>query len=175
MEGESTTGIAVVPESLETSTGDLFFERLAEINNQIARRAYELFEGNGSVHGRDMEHWARAEKEILHAVPLEVLETETGITVLVEAPGFTEKDLEVRVEPHRLLIAGKREGATEQKEGKSVYSERHSRQIFRVVDLPSRIDPEGVQAMLSDGLLEITLPKAVAGKKIPVLAKAASA
>ncbi len=175
MEAESTTGIAVVPEAYEMSTGDLFFERLAEINNQIARRAYEFFEANGSVHGRDIENWARAEREILRTVPLEVLETETEITILAETPGFNEKDLEVRVEPRRLLIAGKRGGATEQKEGKTVYSERHSQQIFRVVDLPSRIDPEGVKATLSDGLLEITLPKPVAGKKVPVLTKAASA
>ncbi|HEX2711158.1 MAG TPA: Hsp20 family protein [Candidatus Acidoferrales bacterium] len=175
MEAESTMGIAVVPEAYEMSTGDLFFERLAEINNLIARRAQELFEASGSVHGRDIENWARAEREILHAVPLEVQETETGITVLAEAPGFNERDLEVRVEPRRLLIAGKRVGTTERKEGKTVYSERHSQQIFRVVDLPSRIDPEGVKATLSDGLLEISLPKAAAGKKVPVFTKAASA
>jgi HSP20 family protein len=172
---EDKTGIVVEPETRGTSASDLVLERLAEINNLIARRAYELFEANGSVHGRDIENWARAEREILNAVPLEVLETETGITVLAETPGFNEKDLEVRVEPRRLLIAGKRGGATEQKEGRTVYSERHSQQIFRVVDLPSRIDPEAVKATLSDGLLEITLPKPVAGKKVPVLTKAASA
>ncbi|PYX60103.1 MAG: hypothetical protein DMG76_03665 [Acidobacteria bacterium] len=43
-----------------------------------------------------------------------------------EVPGFAEKDLEVRVEPHRLLITGKRERVSGQKEGKTVYSERHS-------------------------------------------------
>ena len=115
MEAEGKTGIVVEPETRGTSASDLVLERLAEINNLIARRAYELFEANGSAHGRDIEHWARAEREILNAVPLEVLETETGITVLAETPGFNEKDLEVRVEPRRLLIAGKRGGATEQK------------------------------------------------------------
>jgi HSP20 family molecular chaperone IbpA len=43
------------------------------------------------------------------------------------------------------------------------------------LDLPSRIDPEKVNAKLGDGVLEIILAKVGTGKKIPVLTKAASA
>jgi hypothetical protein len=33
--------------------------------DQIARRAYELFEQTGRQHGRDLEHWLIAEREII--------------------------------------------------------------------------------------------------------------
>ena len=67
-----------------------------------------------------------------------------------------------------MCITGKRQEAT-------VYSERRSNQIFRVLDLPSQIDPDRVNATLSDGVLEIKLLKVGMDKKIPVLAKAAAA
>ncbi|HEX2714057.1 MAG TPA: DUF2934 domain-containing protein, partial [Candidatus Acidoferrales bacterium] len=76
MEAERKTGVVVEPETRGAFAGDLILERLAEINDLIAQRARELFEASGSVHGRDIENWARAEREILHAAPLEVLETE---------------------------------------------------------------------------------------------------
>ena len=34
-------------------------------DNRIEKRAYELFLQEGCQHGKDFEHWLRAEKEIL--------------------------------------------------------------------------------------------------------------
>ena len=106
---------------------------------------------------------------------MDITETETGLTIRADVPGFSEQDLEVRVAPRSVCITGKRQEASEQKEGETVYSERRSNQIFRVLDLPSQIDPDRVNATLSDGILEIKLLKVGMGKKIPVLAKAAAA
>ncbi len=163
------------PEILELAVGDPFFEHVQEINDRITCRAYELFESRASTHGSHLEDWLRAESEILHAIPLDLTETETEFTICAEVPGFTENDLEVRVEPRRLFITGKRQETMEQKKGKTVYCERHANLIFRVLELPARINPEGVKATLSDGILEITLSKLEAAKKIPVLTKAAAA
>jgi Protein of unknown function (DUF2934) len=33
-------------------------------HEQIARRSYEIFLSNGGVHGRDVEHWIQAEREL---------------------------------------------------------------------------------------------------------------
>jgi HSP20 family molecular chaperone IbpA len=41
--------------------------------------------------------------------------------------------------------------------------------------LPSEIDPNTVNASVSDGLLELRLSKVRLGKKVPVLARAAAA
>lgn len=157
---------------------DPFLERVQEINDLIALRAYELFEAGGFEHGRDHEHWLRAEAELLHPAPVEMIDAETELIVRAEVPGFSPQDLEVRIEPRRLCIAGRHQGTTERKEGKTIFSERQSNEIFRLLDLPIEVDPSGVKTALRDGLLEITLTKAEAGKKIPgltVRAKVASA
>ncbi len=154
--------------------GDPFFEIAQEINDLIARRAYELFESSGFTHGHALEDWLRAKSEILLNVPVDVTETETELTVRADVPGFGER-LDVRVAPRSLCITGKRQESSDQKEGKTVYSERRATQIFRVLDLPSQIDPDRVNATVSGGLLEIKLLKVGLGKKVPVLAKAAAA
>lgn len=169
MEDRVATQSLRTPEISE-STGDPLLERAQEINDLIARRAFELFESNGFVHGRDLDHWLRAKAEILHPAPLEIAETETDLIVRAEVPGFSVTNLEVRVEPRRLCITGKRQATSERKEGKTVYSERQSREIFRLLDLPAEVDPSGVKATLSDGVLEVTMARAEAGKKVPGLA-----
>ena len=161
---------------VELVPDDPFIELGREINDLIARRAYELFESGGSLHGHDRENWLRAESEILVHAPVDIRETETAVTIRMDVPGFSENDLEVRIAPLRLCITAQRPEASEQQEGKTVYSERRSRRIFRVLDLPSQIDPDLTEATLSGGILEITLLKAAEiGKKVPVLAKAARA
>jgi hypothetical protein len=48
------------PNSEETSMGD--GQMMHE--EEIRKRAYELWEEGGSQHGRHMEHWLNAEKEV---------------------------------------------------------------------------------------------------------------
>jgi len=165
----------LAPESPTLNPGDAFFELSQEFRDLISRRAYELFELRGSVDGSDREDWLQAESEILLNVPVDVVETETGLTILASVPGFAEKELEVRVAPRSVCITGKREEVSEQSDEKGVYAERRSSQIFRTLELPSEIDPERVKATASDGVLEIQLLKVGLSKKVPVLAKAASA
>ena len=175
MEHQITREGGRAPEVVKLFVGDPLFERLQEINTVIASRAYQLFVSRGCIPGHEFEDWLRAESEILHPIPLDVTDTETEFVVCAEVPGMTEKELEVRVAPRCLLIIGERREPSEQKTGRTVYSERQANQIFRVLDLPARIDPDGVKATLSDGILEVTLSKAEVAKKVPVLAKAAFA
>jgi HSP20 family protein len=155
--------------------GDPFFARMQEINEQIARRAYEMFQKCGCVSGHDTEHWRQAESEILRSMPLDIIETDTGFTIRAEVPGFAEKDLEIEVEPRSMCITGTRQEESQQQEGKMIYTERRSNQIFRVLELPARIHPYQVKATLHDGVLEINVAKAETTKKVPVMTKAASA
>jgi type II secretory pathway predicted ATPase ExeA/HSP20 family molecular chaperone IbpA len=151
------------------------FELAQEINDLIASRAYELFESSGFTHGHAREDWVRAESEILLKVPVDVTETETELTVRADVPGFGDKDLEVRIARRSLCILGRRRETSDQKEGKTVYSERRSKQIFRMLDLPSEIDPDGLHATVSDGLLEIKVAKVGLGENVRVVVRAATA
>ncbi|PYY12267.1 MAG: hypothetical protein DMG61_16910 [Acidobacteria bacterium] len=105
--------------------------------------------------------------ETLH-IPLEIAETEKELLVTAEVPGFTEKNLEVRIEPNRLFITGKIYDNTEEKGKKTLYTERVYNQIFRYVDLPIAVNPNNGIATVKDGVLRITLYKAQAPKLIPV-------
>jgi HSP20 family protein len=162
------------PKICKLFVDDPFFDRVQEINDSIARRAYELFESTGRAHGSDREHWLRAESEILHPMPLEITETEAEISVCAEVPGVGAKHLEIGVTPRRLFILGERQGALGHSEGKIVRSGRHRNLILGAVELSTKVDPERVKATVDDGLLEVTLPKAQAAK-ISTLAMAASA
>ena len=165
----------LAPEVSTLNRGDAFFELSQEFRELISRRAYELFELRGSVDGHDREDWLKAVSEILLDVQADVVETETGLTILAAVPGFGEKELEVRVAPRSVCITGRREEATQQSDEKGASAERRSSQIFRTVELPSEINLDQVKASLSDGILEIQLVKVGLGKKVPVLAKAAAA
>jgi HSP20 family molecular chaperone IbpA len=165
----------LAPENLALNPGDAFFELSQEFRDLISSRAYELFELRGSVDGHDREDWLQAVSEILMEVPVEVAETEAGLTIRAAVPGFSEKELEVRVAPRSVCITGKRQEASEQKDEETVHAERRSNQIFRALELPSEIDPSSVSATVSDGVLEIKVLKVGLGKKVPVLAKSASA
>ena len=146
---------------------------LADMQDRIARRAYELFALSGFTDGHDMEDWLFAESELFGKMPVELSQTENELTVTAGLPGFTEKDIEIKVEPRRLFITGKREEKSEdKKKGETFYSER-SNEVFRAIDLPAEVDPDKVTATLSNGELEITLPKKEIGKKVLVEAKAA--
>ena len=175
MEDLTSTELGFPREIRRRSASDSFFEHVQEINDLIARRAYELFASKGFTHGHHQEDWLQAESEILHPVPLIVIETETELTVRAEVPGFSAKDIELRVEHHSLLIIAQRQEASEQTRGNTLYAEQQSNLIFRVMDLPINVEPEKVKATLSDGLLEVTLSKVAPVKKIPVLVRAATA
>lgn len=153
--------------------GSDLFDRLRELSNSIARRAFEMFEGRGRTDGHDLEDWFRAESEFLHPVHLDIAESGDVLTVRAEVPGFSAKELEVGVEPHRLTISGRRETHEERTGEKTIYREQCLNQIFRAIDLPAEVDSSKVTANLKDGVLEIVMPKAAKAQKVRVEEKPA--
>jgi len=150
------------------------FDRMREMHDTISRRAFDLFEKGGRNFGRDLDNWFKAESELLHPVSISIDETDEGLRVEAEVPGFKAEELEVSVEPHRLTITGKREAEKEEtKKGKTVYSERRAERVLRVVELPVEVNTEAVSAVLKDGVLEFTMPKAVPAKKVTIEKKVA--
>lgn len=146
---------------------------ISQLTRLIERRAYELFDGRGRQDGYDLADWLRAEAELLHPVPIEITESGDHLTVRAEVPGFTAKEIELGVDPRHLFIRGRAEQASEQKTENTLYSERLSNEIFRVLDLPVEIDAERVMTKLRDGVLQINLPKRATSAHAQVKANAA--
>jgi HSP20 family protein len=147
--------------------GELF-ARFEKVFDEISKRAFEIFEGKGKITGHDLADWFEAEHELLHPVHVEVTEKDGAVTVNAEVPGFSEKEIEVNLEPRRLTITGKRESKEERKEKNTIYTDHCSNQILRVIDLPIEVDTEKASATLKNGILELKVPKAAPAKKIAI-------
>jgi HSP20 family protein len=148
-----------------------FIEHVQRLYDSIARRAFEIFDGNGRWNGHDMDDWLKAESEVLHPVHLEISETDGALTVRAEVPGFAANELDIQVDGTRLQISGKHESKEESKKGKTVYSERCAKEVFRSVTLPAVVEGSKAKATLKDGILTIELPKASPAKSVPVETK----
>lgn len=140
------------------------------IFEDVACRAFEIFEGNGRTFGHDLEDWFQAERELLHRVNIELTETEGTFEIKAEVPGYDEKELEINVEPRRVIIAGRHESKTaDQKKGKMVRSETRAEEMLRVVELPGPIETTKATATLrKNGILTLTLPKVAAAQPVRI-------
>lgn len=150
------------------------YNRMNELCDAIARRAFDLFEGDGRIFGRDLDHWFKAEAELLHPAHVRIRESDDAITVDAEVPGFSANELQLSLEPRRLTISGKKQSSSEQKKGSVLYSERCSNELLRSVELPVEVNVSRATATLNNGILELTAPK-LAAKSISVQARTAGA
>ena len=159
-----TTGRSIVNFPLTRS----IFDDFDTITNQIAQRAFNMFEQRGTE-GRELDDWFRAEAELLKPMPVELSETDQEFTLKAEVPGFSNKDIVVRAEPNSILIHGKKEQTKQEKDNKKVrYSEVTSSQMCRRIDLPASIDPDKVTANLNNGVLELKMQKADQPKTVEI-------
>jgi HSP20 family molecular chaperone IbpA len=161
------------PAPMKLLAASNLLDRIEDMSSSIARRAFEIFDGRGRGHGHALEDWLRAESELFHPVHLDIAQSDYAYTVHLEVPGFSAKDLEVGVEPHRLIVSGVREISQERASRQTVYKEHCVNQIFRTIDLPEEVDSSKVTATLRDGVLELSMPKTVKALKVPVEEKPA--
>ena len=160
-------GLAAKPVLTMPEPATSIDRRVQEIYNQVASRAYELFQQRGFAHGYHYDDWLQAEAELFQTAPIHIEEEDDKFVVRAEVPGFRPGQVDVRVEPTRVLISGHAEQQDKQKvRGQTIYSEGSSTQLFRALNLPTEISPEKAQGSLADGILQIVLPKTTPGKAV---------
>jgi HSP20 family protein len=150
------------------------YNRMNELYDEISRRAFELFEDDGRILGRDLDHWFRAEAELLHPAHVQIKESGDAIVVNAEVPGFNANELQLSLEPRRLTISGKKQSASDERKGNVVYSERCSNELMRSIELPVEVNVSRATAKLNNGILELAAPK-LAAKAPSTQAKSAGA
>jgi HSP20 family molecular chaperone IbpA len=144
------------------------FEHTQDVFNLIAKRAYEIFENRGHVHGNDREDWFLAESELLTPVKFHLSESGERLTARAEVPGFHRQEIKVSLEPRRLSISGKTEPLENQESEKHPHSHRHAQLMFCVIDLPCEVDLSKAKASFNDGRLEVVMPRAAPAKSVRV-------
>lgn len=156
---------ALEPASLTLIEPQTLFDRINEIHDDIARRAFEIFENDGGFFGKDLDNWFRAEGELLHPTHVTITESDDAVTVHAEVPGFNASELQVSLEPRRLTVSGKRESSKEdKKKGKTVYQEKCSSELLRRIDLPAEVDTAKTTATLKNGVLTLAMSKSAQAK-----------
>ena len=91
-------------------------------------------------------------------------ESEKAVEVTVELPGVDEKDIDVTVTDDILTIKGEKKAEKEEKDKDYHMIERSYGAFQRSLSLPCEVKADKVDAKLTNGVLEITLPKSPQAK-----------
>jgi HSP20 family protein len=82
-----------------------------------------------------------------------------------EMPGFKKENIEIDVQDNSVVITGEAGWKYDRKEHEYLCKERACKTFYRTVDLPEEIKVDEVTANLTEGVLEITLPKKMPKQK----------
>jgi HSP20 family molecular chaperone IbpA len=84
---------------------------------------------------------------------------EKDFLLKAEMPGFKKEDIEISVAEDGVEISGMVGWKYSEKEQDYICKERACKSFYRYVDLPEEIKVDDVNAIISDGVLEVILPK----------------
>jgi len=91
-------------------------------------------------------------------IPTTDVYTKDGqLTVEAHLPNFEQRDVDIRVDNHALVISAERHEKEEDKDKKYVVRESSS-SFYRRITLPERADSEKIEAHLDDGVLKVSVP-----------------
>lgn len=120
-----------------------------------------MFGGPGDV-AYELTHFRFLRPVPAWRPPINVYRGKNGFRICVDLAGVARADIELRVEPKRVVIRGTREAPDgSEAEGGTVQllvMEIDYGPFERVIDLPDAIDVKGAYAEQENGLLWISLP-----------------
>lgn len=113
-----------------------------------------LHEQIGQLVGADAPGWTP---------PVDLYETSGQFVLTAELPGLSRDQIEIHAEQYRIVIRGARAAGPSSDVGCEQFHrvERGHGRFSRAFTLPEAIDVERVSADLKDGILTVSIPKAV--------------
>ena len=94
---------------------------------------------------------------------VDVKETDAALTLFIELPGITKKDIDISLENRILTVSGERRFDEDDRESYRRV-ERAYGKFTRSFRVPADIDGNKVAASFQDGVLKLELPKTEAAK-----------
>jgi HSP20 family protein len=134
-----------------------FYDPLSEMNRLFG----EMFGGPARRQGTGQEQqqvtgWAPA---------IDVVQRDEDLVVRAEIPGATPEDVDITVQDGVLTISGKLEEEREEERQGYLVRERRSGTFRRSLQLPQDVDEDQINARFENGILEVTIPGAAAGRE----------
>jgi HSP20 family molecular chaperone IbpA len=93
--------------------------------------------------------------------PVDILESEDGLTILVDLPGITKERLSIGIDNGILTIEGTADTVPA---GREVYREFTVPSYYRQFQIPDELDQQQAKAELVNGVLTLRLFKSEAAK-----------
>jgi HSP20 family protein len=93
------------------------------------------------------------------APPLDMSETEKSISVRLDLPGVSPKEIDIQVSGNQLTVSGERKEDREEKGETYHRIERRAGRFSRSILLPCDVQDDQIDAKYQDGVLKITMPK----------------
>ena len=93
--------------------------------------------------------------------PVDILESEDGLTILVDLPGITKERLSIGIDNGILTIEGTADTVPA---GREVYREFTVPSYYRQFQIPDELDQQQAKAELANGVLTLRLFKSEAAK-----------
>ena len=91
--------------------------------------------------------------------PADVLVSEDGVTVYMDVPGIKAEELDIQLENDMLTVRGERRPPWESLEGCTARIERSFGAFERTLRVTDGLDPDKIEAAISDGVLTLRLPQ----------------
>jgi HSP20 family protein len=77
----------------------------------------------------------------------------------IELPGLSKEDVNIEVTPYDIEISATTSKESNKEEKNWIHKERSNFSYYRHFDLPGEIKADNVEAVMNDGVLNITIPK----------------
>jgi HSP20 family protein len=104
---------------------------------------------------------------------MNVTEDTNAYYIRAELPGIRTEDLEISATGNSISISGERKIPDAGTDAIYHRRERESGRFSRILNLPTQIDAEKVDATMADGVLTVVLPKSEEAKPKQIAIKAA--
>jgi len=91
--------------------------------------------------------------------PIDIYDDGEGLVLLADLPGVTSESLEIQVQDNRLTLFG-RVSAVVPDGAKLLHREFEAGDFLRSFILSEEVDPDRITAKLTNGVLEVVLPRA---------------
>jgi HSP20 family protein len=103
--------------------------------------------------------------DVLPRMKVDVKEKNGAYVVSAEAPGAKKEDIHVTIDGAQVTITAQVKQEKEQKDERTLHTERVYGQMTRSLTLPQEVDESKAEAKFKDGVLELTLPKKAAAAR----------
>ena len=90
---------------------------------------------------------------------MDVSETDKEIEITAELPGLEEKDIQLNFADNVLTIRGEKKNEREESSKDYHLVERNYGSFTRSVQLPDGVNADGIKAVMSNGVLKVSVPK----------------